>query len=324
MLRLQEQSKGRRRLTRETEAPQWIRDLDPRAEDAFNHWKKQIVNSKTLNRYLQTVQRFCDWASSNQIDKDGLRAELIDKYLDDHNLKRAQRTNVASTLRRLFSSLVEHGILNDNPVSRKSSAGRKASASARVTGAQVTQLLDSIDRSVKIGKRDYAFILLLTETGALVSEIISLRVGDIDFNDGVVSLAGTPANILSRRVPLQTRVVSTLKEYAGLIPECSRDASCSFFRPVKSRGHELGVNGLSEIDGYRMIQRRVVAAGLPEGFTSQSIRDWKIRQLLRDGHDPELVRQFVGHKNLSTTLEYRSKPKVTARTVESLRSLLTR
>ena len=167
---------------------------------------------------------------------------------------------------------------------------------------ELDALLKAPDRRTPQGRRDYAVLLFLYNTGARADEVAQVRIGDLDL--GAASSRDASSVLLhgkgnkSRRCPLWPR---TIDELRPLIDR--RDASQHVF--LNRRGQPLTRFGI-----HALVERHAahVATTLPslakKRVSPHTIRHTTATHLLRSGVDINTIRAWLGHVSLSTTNVY--------------------
>ena len=173
---------------------------------------------------------------------------------------------------------------------------------------QVRQLLASIDRRTPIGRRDYAILLLLSRLGLRSGEVASLKLDDIDWSVGQLTVCGKSGH--RSGLPLPPEVGKAIAAYLqhGRPHSTSR---CVFLRakaPV--RGFQ-GASGVGSIVRHAL-QRAGVDA--PTTGTHQ-FRHGLATEMLRKGASLGEIGYVLGHRHLQTTKIYAKVDIVALRTL---------
>lgn len=167
---------------------------------------------------------------------------------------------------------------------------------------ELDALLTAPDRRAAQGRRDYAVLLFLYNTGARADEVAHVQIGDLDL--GVVSSRDASSVVLRgkgnklRRCPLWPRTVDELRLLVG-----QRAASQHVF--LNRRGQPLTRFGI-----HALVERHAAQAAtkLPslakKGVSPHTIRHTTATHLLRAGVDINTIRAWLGHVSLSTTNVY--------------------
>ncbi len=172
-----------------------------------------------------------------------------------------------------------------------------------LTEAEVGLLLDQVLGDDPVARRDRALLELLYGTGARISEVCALSLGDVDLDGGLVRLFGKGAK--ERVVPLGrfARVaLASWLDVAGrgaMAPvQWARrgDAEAVF---LNQRGGRLGRQG-----AWAVVRRHGDAAGLGDRLTPHVLRHSCATHMLDHGADIRAVQELLGHASISTTQVY--------------------
>jgi len=167
---------------------------------------------------------------------------------------------------------------------------------------ELDALLKAPDRRTAQGRRDYAVLLFLYNTGARADEVAQVQIGDLDL--GAASRRDTSSVLLRgkgnklRRCPLWPKTVDQLQPLIG-----GRTASEHVF--LNRRGQPLTRFGI-----HTLVERHVarVATTFPsvakKCVSPHTIRHTTATHLLRAGVDINTIRAWLGHVYLSTTNVY--------------------
>jgi integrase/recombinase XerD len=162
---------------------------------------------------------------------------------------------------------------------------------------QVRQLLASIDRRTAMGRRDYAILLLLARLGLRSSEVASLKLDDIDWSAGQLTVCGKRGH--RSELPLPTEVGKAIAAYLqrGRPHSTSR---CAFLRAkAPIRGFQ-GASGVGSLVRH-WLQRSGVDA--PTTGTHQ-FRHGLATEMLRQGASLGEIGDLLGHRHPQTTKIY--------------------
>jgi integrase/recombinase XerD len=164
--------------------------------------------------------------------------------------------------------------------------------------AQVDRLLAQPDPSIPRGLRDKALIELLYATGLRVTELLSLKAGDVSLEAGYLTCIGKGDK--ERIVPLGHSAADWVRRY---IAEG---------RPALLKGRKtpwLFVNAkgggrLSRVGFWKLLRDYGIKAGLPRGLSPHVLRHSFATHLLDRGADLRAIQMMLGHADLSTTQIY--------------------
>jgi integrase/recombinase XerC len=161
---------------------------------------------------------------------------------------------------------------------------------------QVTRLLAAPAGDGWSALRDRAVLETLYSTGARVAELVGLDLGTIDLDEGTALLRGKGRK--ERLGGLGGPCVEALERYLAATDAAAirRDP-----RPVflNRRGRRLGARGVA-----RLLERHVLAAGLPKGVHPHTMRHSFATHLLQAGANLREVQEMLGHRDVTTTQIY--------------------
>jgi integrase/recombinase XerD len=165
-----------------------------------------------------------------------------------------------------------------------------------LTIQEIDKLLEVIDITTILGKRDRAMIELMYSCGLRVSEIISLKYFDIKLEDGFLTIFGKGAK--ERIMPMSDVANNLLRDYL--------DNSRGFLASGKSDSFFLSKRGraMSRQNFFYMIKNYVLLAGIQKNISPHSLRHAFATHLVQNGADLRSVQLMLGHSDISTTQIY--------------------
>lgn len=210
-----------------------------------------------------------------------------------HSRRSAERAVYA--LRALLRYLHVQGLI-DQPLAGGvlSVARRREDLPRGLSDEQVRVMLDSCDRSTRIGRRDYAVLLVLVRLGLRCSEIAALTLEDVDWRAGEIVIRGKGSRI--DRLPLPADVGEALADYL-----CRG-------RP-RGYGRLLFLNGRAPIAGLSrdtvsmVVVRACRRVGMPP-VRAHRLRHTVATELLRRGAGLAEIGQVLRHQDQRTTSIY--------------------
>jgi site-specific recombinase XerD len=214
--------------------------------------------------------------------------------------QRGQRPSTVAThhrhLRALANWLVEEGLLED--ALRVKAPKIPFDQIQPFSPEQIQRLLDAVRRS-RCPVRDVALVLTLLDTGLRVSEVVSLKVGDVDRAGGAIRVLGKGGKFRSVYVSKETRRALTL-----YLTRERGDARADDRLFVAATGIGYG-EGLSVSGVFQLIQRAGVAAGLTGVRCSPHTLCHSFAvTFLRGGGNLFELQQLMGHTDLTILRRY--------------------
>ena len=164
--------------------------------------------------------------------------------------------------------------------------------------AQVDKLLAQPDTTTPRGQRDKALIELLYATGLRVTELLSLKAGDINLDAGYLTCIGKGDK--QRIVPLGHAAADWVRRYiAGARPALLRTRKCPWLF-VNAKGGTR----LSRIGFWKILKEYGIKAGVSRDLSPHMLRHSFATHLLERGADLRAIQMMLGHADLSTTQIY--------------------
>jgi integrase/recombinase XerD len=208
---------------------------------------------------------------------------------------RSAARNVSS-LRAFYRFLVREGVVGEDPVAdlRPLRIGRPLPK--YLTVSQVRRLLEAPDRSPE-GVRDRAMLLLMYASGLRASEVVALRMENVDRNAGFLRVLGKGSK--ERVVPVAERALEELAEYLSAVRPAflKRKVVSALF--LSKRGKAITRQTL-----WNRVRRWALAAGIEERISPHTLRHSFAGHLLAGGADLRAVQAMLGHADIATTQIY--------------------
>lgn len=172
---------------------------------------------------------------------------------------------------------------------------------ATLTEAEIDRLIAAPDRSTPEGFRDAAMLELMYGSGLRVSELIALRMGDVDLTASLVRPFGKGSK--ERQTPIGENVRRILAEYVGKVrPNIARAAAKpSTNDPFFPTSHGTS---MTRTHFWRLIKEYAAAAGIEKSISPHTLRHTFATHLLAGGADVRAIQEMMGHASVETTQRY--------------------
>jgi integrase/recombinase XerD len=226
----------------------------------------------------------------------GLVARLLFRLREEGLAPRTVARHVAS-LRGFFRYLLTQGHITDDPTAHLESPSPWTRLPGALSEREVEQLLGAPPTSEHGGVRDKAMLELLYAAGLRVSELVTLRLSDVDLEVGYVRCRGKGSK--ERVIPLGAKAQSWVRRYlASARPRLARGGvNPSLF--LNRLGRPLTRQGL-----WKILRGHARAAGIDRRVTPHTLRHSFATHLLEHGADLRAVQMMLGHADISTTQIY--------------------
>jgi integrase/recombinase XerD len=203
----------------------------------------------------------------------------------------------AACLRSFYRHLRREEAIEDDPAARLETPRRGKKLPEVLSYGEVQRLLAQPRGDDPAVLRDRALLELMYAAGLRASETISLEVGDVDLDHGIVRARGKGSK--ERLVPIGGKAIAALRVYLrsarGKLVAAPEERKLF----VNFRGGPLTRQGL-----YKIVLRHAEAAGLGARMSPHTLRHSFATHLLAGGCDLRSVQEMLGHADLSTTQLY--------------------
>ncbi|RLC59799.1 MAG: hypothetical protein DRI01_11030 [Chloroflexi bacterium] len=226
-------------------------------------------------------------------------SENIQAYLDflahGRGNCNAARGRKLAAIKSFFNYLVDSGQLEASPAASIKSPKVTEREPDYLTDDECIRLLDTVSKRAwrRVSKRDIAIIVLFLHTGIRVSELINLKLANVDLKSGCIRIMRKGKK--EQYLPLNRETVAVLTKYIDARPKAINGRL--FVRPS---GRDLDRTTI-----YRVVRRYLALAGIDKGKRGPHLlRHTFCTRLHQKGVDPLVIRDLAGHKSIATTMRY--------------------
>lgn len=202
-----------------------------------------------------------------------------------------------SAIRGLFRFLVAEEKVAIDPTEHLSSPRQWSTIPKFLNREQIEQLIGTPDCSKPTGLRDRGMLELLYATGIRVTELIQLRVSNVDMNLGVIRVTGKGNK--QRIVPVHATALDALAKYVSAGRPAMLKAGTSPYLFITARGGPMTRQAF-----WASIKLNGKKAGIFHNLSPHVLRHTFATHLLEGGADLRSVQAMLGHADLSTTEIY--------------------
>ncbi len=272
----------------------------------FKRWLdvEKGYSFNTLDGYLRDLHEFRATIPAGvliqEVSSNHIRSFVVGLYGKN---TAASVSRKLSALRTFFKFLQREKVIDEDPLTGISGPKLARTIPVFLTVDEVFQLLETPTKKDRFMLRDKAIMELLYSTGIRVAELVSRRIGDLDFASEVLTVRGkgNKERLVPVGSPAKEAVSAWLVQREQIIFERA------------SRGRELEtealfLNGRGGRLTARSVERLVKAygerAGINQAVTPHALRHSFATHLLEMGADLRSVQELLGHASLSSTQRY--------------------
>ena len=270
---------------------------DPYLKDFFNYlYIEKGLSQNTVKSYKRDIDNFLNWSKKLQkLNYINFNEAQINKYISflfQSKLKSSSVNRKISSLKALYLYLVKKNIVNTSPVNEIVTPKQEKYLPMSMSEDEVDRLLESPDINIEIEIRDKAMIEMLYATGMRISELLNLKIIDMDTQRCVVKVIGKGSK--ERLIPFGESALEAINNYLSV-----RKNSTSKEVFLSNRGTKM-----SRVAFWKRIKIYLIRTNLKESISPHTLRHAFATHLLNRGADLRSVQLLLGHSDLSTTQIY--------------------
>ncbi len=262
-------------------------------------WLQDGLSKNTLDAYRSDLSLFAIWLGHRQQSLlDAGNADIADYLGELSSTKRAttQRRMLAALRRFYRMQLAENRIPRDPTVQTDSPLAPQRFPKT-LSESQVEALLAAPDIDTPQGLRDRAMFETIYATGLRVSELVQLRIFEMDLQSGLVRIIGKGSK--ERLVPLGEWAIEWINRYLSSARGVLSKKPCEAVFLNRFGGP------MTRQMFWQIVKRHAMQAGIDAGSISpHTLRHAFATHLLNHGADLRVVQLLLGHADISTTQIY--------------------
>ena len=270
------------------------------ADHFINHLRvERGLAENTIHSYSLDLMRFFHYLDNKNISPLYIKQDDIMDYLSTLRGALSVRSVARnlSALKMFFRFLVYDGMIERSPARLLDTPKLPRKLPGVLNRDQVDLLLSQPDTSYHLGQRDKAMLELLYATGLRVSELVGLKIANVNLEAGYVRTVGKGSK--ERMVPMGQKALEALNIYLGDGRAVLLKKRTSFYVFLNARGKPMTRQGF-----WKIIRQYGLNAGIRKPITPHSLRHSFASHLLEGGADLRSVQVMLGHADISTTQVY--------------------
>jgi len=262
---------------------------------------EKSLSENSIEAYADDVQKLERYFSENKSLKQPCDVDYQDlkdfiKWFGGDNRNARTQSRVLSGIRAFFRFLLIEGEISENPSTLIESPKTGLKLPEVLSVTEIDSMIESIDLSKPEGHRNKAIIETLYGCGLRVSELVNLRITDIHYGEGFITVTGKGNK--QRLVPVSGKA---LKEIDNYMPGRNRlpvihDQNILF---LNRRGRRL-----TRAMIFTIIKDLAAKAGIRKKVSPHTFRHSFATHLIEGGADLRAVQEMLGHESILTTEIY--------------------
>jgi integrase/recombinase XerC len=251
---------------------------------------------QSIKAYLGDLQQFLQWLKTRRVDWDiPYRMQRIDivefiNYLASHKATSGTRQRKLASIRGFLKFCKDNQIIYGNPADTIEGPIREERDPAILLKTEYKALLQVAGES----PRDFAIVMLFLQTGLRVSELVNLKLHDVDFASREITVRQGKGR-KDRVVPLVGHALQALKAYLAV-----RDTSSEYEQVFLARN---GTSMDQRTVRYR-IHKYYQEAGIKKKASVHTLRHTFATHQIHNGLKINQLKEVLGHRKMETTYKY--------------------
>jgi len=264
---------------------------------------EKSLSENSIEAYEHDVTKLIQFLELQQLDfqpHDVKLAHLQDflKWINELGMSARSQARIISGLKTFFKYLLLENIIRVNPAELLEAPRTGRTLPDTLNVEEIGRLFDAIDLSSSEGERNKTMLEFLYGCGLRVSEMTNLKISDVMFNDGFISVIGKGNK--QRLVPAGESALKQLKNYLHQVR--------SHINIQKGQEDFIFLNGrgkkISRVMVFYIIKNLAEKAGIRKTISPHTFRHSFATHLIEGGADLRAVQEMLGHASITTTEIY--------------------
>ncbi|MGB0632960.1 MAG: site-specific tyrosine recombinase/integron integrase [Flavobacteriaceae bacterium] len=277
-------------------------------------WKKLTSNFKnflkiernlsdnTIINYLFDLEKLQTFLKKNQYDTNPLKInQSILKnfvYSISKEVKPSTQARIISGIKRFYDFLIIENLIAENPLENIETPKVGTKLPITLTTKEIDDLISNVDTNSKNQIRNIAIIEMLYSCGLRVTELITLKISDLYFDESIIKVTGKGNK--ERFVPISKEAINYVNKYL--------DEERNLRKIKKGNVDTLFLNergsGLSRNMIYIILDQLKKKANIKKKIGPHTLRHSFATHLIENGADLITIQKMLGHENIVTTERY--------------------
>jgi len=275
--------------------------MDNNIESYKEYLNSKNLSSNTVSSYIYDINSFYEYIRNDysaELSKTK-KAQILTYLVNLQKLGKSSSTisRTISTLKNFFEFLKREHIINENPAMSIHSPKQIKKIPVILSEEEINELMQLPDKSNFKGSRDSAILEFLYSSGIRVTELINIKIDDVNLNASIVSIVSTNSD-KERIVPLSNTAKNAITNYIN------------DFRKVKCKAENeylfINISGepISRQGIWKILKYYENKMNLNKELSPQILRNSFAVHLLSHGADMGTVQELMGLASLAATQNY--------------------
>lgn len=257
------------------------------------------LSPKSVEAYLHDVLLLEDFLGNTPIENatfEDLQQFLKHLYKADYNARSQAR--IVSGMRAFYRYLIYASVREDDPTELLDAPIIGMHLPDVLTVEEIQNIMDVIDLSTPEGHRNRAMVEVMYGCGLRVSELVTLRLSNLFFDDGFIKVVGKGNK--ERLIPIGKTAINAVNQYV--------EGKRKLLKIKKGEEDYVFLNRrgahLTREMVFMLVKKWVAAAGIDKTVSPHTFRHSFATHLIEGGADLRAVQEMLGHESITTTEIY--------------------
>ncbi|WP_347216380.1 site-specific tyrosine recombinase XerD [Chryseobacterium sp.] len=260
-------------------------------------------SDNTLDAYVRDIKKLKDYAEEDlaNVGPDSIGYENLQEYIFNLSKQKFSERSQArwiSSIKAFFKFLLEDEYREDNPAALLEGPKLGLYLPDTLSLPDINKIITAIEVNTDLGKRNQCIIEVLYGCGLRVSELIDLKISNINFKEQYIKVNGKGNK--TRFVPLADYTAELLESYIKEVRskgKINKKYEDTLF--LNSRG-----TSMSRVIVFLIIKELTDKAGVNKKISPHTFRHSFATHLLQNGADLRYIQEMLGHSSITTTEIY--------------------
>ena len=271
--------------------------------DDFKYYLKveRSLSENSILAYIRDVTKLRSFTESKNICETNVTKDNIVEFINQikkDGISARSQARIISSLKSFYKFLAVEDLIDVNPIELIESPKIGLKLPDTLSLIEIDQLISAIDLSSKHGERNRAIIEMLYSCGLRVSELINLKLSNVNFKNSYIKVIGKGNK--ERLAPIGTKALKYLDIYINEIRNHqSIEHGNEDYVFINNRGTKL-----SRVMIFLIIQKLKKKIGLSKKIGPHTFRHSFATHLIEGGANLRAVQEMLGHESITTTEIY--------------------
>lgn len=256
-------------------------------------YEKKLSNN-TINSYSDNLKQFSLYFENQNILN--LKEKDIKTFISNLDKTEKTKAHYLTVLNSYYNFLCDEEKIKINPCENIRQPKLPKKLPNYLTIDEVDKLLD-IRLDNPLAYRNKAMLELLYSTGVRITELIELKLNNIDFTDELIRVVGKGSK--ERIIPLGEEAVKYLSMYINQYRNLILKTKTSDYLFINNFGNKITRQGF-----FKIIKKECKNHGIEKNVSPHTLRHSFATHLLNNGADLRVIQELLGHSDISTTQIY--------------------